>query len=75
MNMKHPKDIRIEILKMTQEELGRAVSRTQASVSEWELRGSFPLGVQAKVRHLGKVKLGDDWNDDWLFAPIEEPAQ
>ena len=73
--MKHPKDIRVTVLKMTQEELGKAVSRTQASVSEWEVRGAFPLAVQAKVRQLGKAELGKNWNDEWLFPQLEEPAE
>ena len=74
--MRHPKEIRKTLFGMTQKELAREVSRSQASVCEWEDRGAFPAAVIGEVRELGKRKFPTEWSDAWLFeVPQAEPAE
>ena len=66
--MRHPRDIRKQLFGLTQQELADAVSRTQASVSEWEARGIFPSSILPRIQALGRVQLGENWNDAMLFS-------
>ncbi len=71
-DMRHPKDIRVNVLKMTQSEIAIALGRTQPSVCEWERRGAFPVSVLGKLRLACQEKHQDRWQDSWLFEKSEE---
>ena len=70
--MSPAKHIRKLILRMTQEQLGNALSAAQSTVAYWDKTGRFPSCKQAVIRQLAKEK-GIDWDDRWFFEPPRDP--
>lgn len=65
--------IRVNVLKMTQQELAARLGTTQATVSRWESDGQFPRDPQRRVREM-ILKTGKEWDDRWFFEVPEQAA-
>lgn len=61
------KNIRLNVLAMTQVKLAAALGVTQPVVSEWEKNGVIPARFQRPIRKMGKRQRPDIWSDSLFF--------